>query len=90
MFFFMAQILYKILMQILMMVLVMILCMRHHFIVSADFGVQMEATQRNHQERHAGECKDGFGPWSHARTIHQNGHCSLARCPCYPTSRSSN
>ena len=61
MFCFMAQILYKILMQILMMVPVMVLCMRHHFIVCADFGVQMEATQRYHQERHAGECKDGFG-----------------------------
>ena len=65
MFCLMAQILYKILMQILMMVLVMVLvmvlCMRHHFTMCTDFGMQMEATQRNHQERHAGECKDVFG-----------------------------
>jgi len=47
--------------QILCQILVQVLRMRPHFIVSADFSVQMEATQRNHQERHAGECKDGLG-----------------------------
>ena len=75
---FMVQILCEILMQ----VLVQALRMRHHVIVPADFGVQMEATQRNHQERYAGECKNGFGRCSHAPTIPQNGHCSSTRCPC--------